>query len=691
MDLFDLQFEAIKARINFLVAEIKKHDRLYYDQAQPEISDAEYDQLYRELVELEQQYPQFVRDDSPTKRVGGSAAGELPKIKHRYPMLSLQNTYHIDEVREFVNAEKHIGHPVSEWMCELKIDGIAVSLTYQDGALRQAASRGDGEVGEDITQAIRTIQAIPVTLTDPKPEGIVEIRGEVYMTRDDLERENELRAERGEAPAANPRNYTAGSLKLLDVSEIARRPLRIYLYHIPVSGNLTIQSQSEALDQLERWGFPVNPNRKLCKSLDEVEQYWQDWQNQRYTLPYNIDGTVVKVNRYEEQREFGMTARVPKWALAFKFPTEQVITKLLSVEWSVGRTGVVTPVANLEPVLIGGTVVQRASLYNEDYIEKKGLRLNDMVKLEKGGEIIPKIVGVETSHDENELVVVPINCPSCNDPLTKKINEKSLRCTNETCPAQALQKISHYVARAAMNIEGIGEKAAELLLTNGIIHDIADLYTLTPEKLTGLEGIGEKTITGWLEQIELSKRQSFDRFLFGLGIRMIGEEQARRLAGDFGNLRELMAAGREELYRRYAADPKKKKVELVWVEELLSAFSHDTFGSLIDRLEQAGVEAVARTQLAESEGDRELMTGQVFVFTGSLLRKREEAEELVRKLGGRASATVTKTTTVVVAGEAAGSKRKKAEELNIPVIDEATFENWLTTGVAPLAFRNKKS
>ena len=683
MDLFEPEKQTAHKRIEELIVELSRHDKLYYVDAAPEITDVQYDALYRELQDLEKQFPDLIRSDSPTQRISTAQTTELAKIRHRVPMLSLQNTYNLDEVKDFVNAEKYIGHPVTEWMCELKIDGVAYSLTYEDGVFTRAASRGDGEVGEDITAAIRTLKTLPLKL-NPAPKGVIEVRGEVYMTRDDLVRENELRVERGELPAANPRNYAAGSLKLLDAGEIAKRPLKMFAYHLAFTETEQVAAQSEALDLLDKWGFPTNQHRRLCHDLDEVQRFWEHWREAKETLPYNIDGVVVKVNRFVEQREFGMTARVPKWALAYKFPTERVVTKLLSVEWSVGRTGVVTPVANLEPVWIGGTTVQRASLYNEDAIAELGLRIDDNVFVEKGGEIIPKVVGIATSTDSGDVIVAPANCPSCNELLIRKEGEKSLRCPNENCPAQAQQRISHFVSRKAMDIEGIGEKAIELLLSKGIVNNIADLYELSAEKLQGLEGIAEKTIALWLTEIETSKKQPFERLLYALGIRLIGEEQARRIASGFPNVRSLMTAGREGLYTRYG-DSKKKNFSLLWIEELLSAFSRDTFGALIERLDKAGVEAISKSALTEAKADRALLSGQIFVFTGSLQMKREEAEELVRQLGGKASATVTKTTTVVVAGDAAGSKRAKAELLGIPVINEQMFHQWIETGTAPLA------
>ncbi|MDK9701190.1 MAG: NAD-dependent DNA ligase LigA [bacterium] len=734
MDLFDDIRREKRKRIDALVTELQRHDRLYYVDAKPVLSDAEYDLLYRELVDLEQEFPDLIRPDSPTRRVGSSLSDDLPQIKHLVPMLSLQNVYFAKtkndctEIEEFFqSSEKTIGNPISGFICELKIDGIAVSLTYSDGILVKAASRGNGEVGEDITAAIRTIRQLPLQLHNA-PSGTIEIRGEVYMTRTDFEEANRLRVESGDAPAANPRNFAAGSLKLLDVPEIAKRPLRIACYALGAS-DTPFATQQEFLETLHEWGLPTEPHWKFCADLQAVQAYWEDWNSveRRQTLPFNIDGIVVKVNAIREQEALGMTARAPKWAVAYKFPTEQAITRLLSVEWSVGRTGVVTPVANLEPVLLGGTTVQRASLYNEDYIREKGLRIGDLVQVEKGGEIIPKVVKVADS----QPVEVPSACPVCNGELFREEEEKSLRCVNELCPAQQQQRIEHYVARDAMDIDGIGSKAVELLLSRGIVTNVADLYDLTPDKLQGLEGIGEKTIEQWLGQIEASKQQPFERFLFAMGIRLVGEEQARVIAQRYPNLRALMKATRTELYDQFWVSKQKSdehwleelleqhrrdlatvvseseqldrmmdtlakrlkqrlgerktKKELAWLEELLLAFAHPGFRDIIDRLERSGVQAVALSTRQGPKLESYMLQGHTFLFTGKISMERSEAENLARLHGGSVAGSFTNAVTILVAGDGAGSKLTKAQARNLPILSEDEYLQWVSSGTVPVA------
>jgi len=648
--------------------EIDRHNRLYHVEDRPEISDQEYDQLMRELRDLEELFPDMVTPDSPTQRVGGEPLPFFEKVEHKSPMLSLGNAFGADDLRDFDRRVKSaLGNQQVRYMCELKIDGLAISLHYENGIFIRGATRGDGQVGEDITQNLRTIRSIPLRL--PRPLTL-EARGEAYMPKRAFEKLNKEREERGEALFANPRNSAAGSLRQLDPKIAASRQLDTFIYGLGELVGETVESHSEGLNLLESLHFKVNPERRVFDDMEDVIEFINGWTVKRPELPYEIDGMVIKVDSYAQQQELGFTAKSPRWAIAYKFPAEEAVTVLEGIEVTVGRTGAVTPTALLKPVSLAGTTVKRASLHNEDIIREKGLLIGDHVVVKKAGDIIPEIVAVllERRTGNEQPFSMPTHCPECGSELLRIEEEVALRCVNQSCPALAREGMIHFVSRQAMNIEGLGEKVIAQLFESGLIANVADLYDLHEKRdqLLQMERMGEKSVDNMLAAIEGSKENSVERLIFGLGIRLVGAKAARVLAEHFGDIDGIMNASEEELTQIDEIGPKM-------AASIVNYFSLPQSREIIDRLKQAGVNMTykgART----AEGVDSPFAGKTIVLTGTLAQmSRTEAEEKIALLGGKITGSVSKKTDIVIAGEKAGSKLEKAEKLGITVLDEAAF------------------
>ncbi len=664
--------EKAREEIERLRREIRRHDYLYYVLAQPEISDYQYDMLLKRLEALEQQYPEFITPDSPTQRVGGEPTKEFPVVRHRKPMLSLSNTYNEAEVREFDRRVRSLLNPGEpyEYVCELKIDGVAVSLVYENGLLVRGVTRGDGEQGDDITNNIKTIRSIPLRLeTDREDLLNIEVRGEVYYPTPEFEKLNQERIAAGEPPFANPRNSAAGTLKLQDPRIVAQRPLRIFCYYLDqIADTPTIQTHFQALETLEQLRFPVNPHRRLCKTIDEVIEYWREWSGKKEELPYEIDGVVVKVNSLEQQRRLGATAKSPRWAIAFKFATEQAETRLVDIRWQVGRTGIVTPVAHLEPVQLLGTTISRATLHNMDEIQRLDVRIGDYVIIEKGGEIIPKIVRVVKEKRPRGTAPYrpPTRCPVCHTPLVRPPGEVALMCENVACPAQVAGRIAHFASRRAMDIEGLGEKVVDLLLRANLIRDYGDLYYLKAEDIAPLERMGEKSAANLIAAIEASKSRPLARLIFGLGIRYVGEEAARLLANHFHSLDKIREADEEEL----AAVP---GIGEITARSVKAFFSREENLKVLEKLRRAGL-PFTETVAEEAPLQDERFAGKTFVLTGALDNfTREEATRLIEARGGKVTSSVSRKTDYVLVGKDPGSKYRKAQELGVPILTEEEF------------------
>lgn len=663
--------EKIREEIEKLRAEINRHDYLYYVLAQPEISDQQYDMLMKRLEELEKKYPQFISPDSPTQRVSGEPTKIFPVVRHRKPMLSLANTYNEEEIRDFDRRVKSLLAPNEsyEYVCELKIDGLAVSLIYENGIFQRAATRGDGEQGDDVSKNVKTIRSLPLRLHTSKDfVKNIEVRGEVYLHREDLIQLNKERVENGELPFANPRNAAAGSLKLQDPRLVAQRPLKMFCYWIePLSENHPIKTHYDGLHILRELRFPVNPHYRLCKNISEVIQFWDEWQKKREEIPYDIDGIVVKVNLLQQQLRLGSTAKSPRWAIAFKFQTEQTETQLKDIVWQVGRTGVVTPVAILEPVQLLGTTVSRATLHNAEELQRLDVRIGDYVVLEKGGDVIPKVVKVVLEKRKSHLkpYIPPTTCPVCRSPLIRETGEVALRCTNVGCPEQVARRIEHFASRRAMDIEGLGEKIIDLLLKNGLIKDYGDLYFLQHEQIANLERLGDKSARKLLEAVEKSKKRPLERVIFALGIPYVGEGAARLLAQNFHSLDALSKASEEQID------------SIAGIGET-TAHSVHTFlvnpdnQKVIKKLKEAGVNLQETRQMERKEV--EAVKDKVFVFTGGLSGlSRDEAADLVRQKGGKVASSVSTQTDFVVVGDEPGSKYQKALQLGIKILSEEEF------------------
>ena len=667
-----MDIEQAKQEIERLRKLINQYDYEYYVLVQPSISDYEYDMLMKKLEALEAQFPELKTPDSPTQRVSGQPTKEFPVVRHRKPMLSLSNTYNEAEIRDFDRRVRSLLEPDEpyEYVCELKIDGVAMSLIYENGLLSRAVTRGDGEQGDDVTNNVKTIRSIPLSLKPDNPVYLnIEVRGAIYYPKKEFQKLNEERIAAGEPPFANPRNSAAGTLKLQDSRIVAKRPLRMFCYYLDglEDGQLPLKTHFEALEMLRQLRFPVNPHARLCKTVDEVIAFWKEWETKRESLPYEIDGVVVKVNSFEQQARLGTTAKSPRWAIAFKFTTEQVETVLEDIQWQVGRTGIVTPVAHLKPVQLLGTVVKRATLHNIDEIERLDVRIGDTVVIEKGGEIIPKIIRVvkEKRPPESRPYQAPKECPVCQSPLVRPEGEVALVCENVGCPAQVAGKVAHFASRKAMDIEGLGEKVVTLLLENGLIKDYGDLYYLKAEDIAQLERMGEKSANNLIAAIEESKNRPLARLIFGLGIRYVGEGAAKLLASHFHSLDALMKADKSTLAEIDGIGEKT-------AESIRDFFDTPSNIDIIEKLRRAGLK-FSETP-SEPTATNPNISGKTFVFTGALSHfTREEAEEMVEKLGGKASKSVSKKTDYVVAGSDAGSKLAKAKQLGVKVLSEAEF------------------
>ncbi|GIV08754.1 MAG: DNA ligase [Fimbriimonadales bacterium] len=673
--------EQAQARIAELRTLVEYHNYRYYVLDQPEISDEAYDALFRELQRLEAQFPDLITPDSPTQRVGASPLSAFPEHQHREVMLSLDNAFSEEELLAFDQRVKRfldLPHPTDiEYTCELKIDGLAVSLTYENGMLTVGATRGDGARGENVSPNIRTVRQIPLRLQSGNslfdvPPPIVEVRGEVYLSYQEFERINHERAQAGEPLFANPRNAAAGSLRQLDSRITAKRRLRFWAYGIGYCEGAAFATQWDALQQLKAWGFPVNPNTRRVSNIQGALAFCQEWSRRRAELDYATDGVVVKVNRADLQKRLGATTRAPRWAVAYKYPAEQATTTVTQVRWQVGRTGVLTPVAIMEPVQVGGVTVSRATLHNIDYIREKDIRVGDRIVIQRAGEVIPEVLYVRTEarNGDETPIESPSQCPVCGAQVERAADEAALRCINLACPAQIVERIRHFTSRNAMNIEGIGDKWVQRLFELGYIKDPADLYSLHQHRdaLIQLERSGEKLVSNLLRAIEKSKQNSLERLIFALGIRHVGEHAARLLAEHLGSLDALMNANEAQIMQIHGMGSETAR-------EVVEFFARPENRAVIEKLRQAGV----RMETERKERTSTPFAGMTFVFTGELQSyTREQAETLVRELGGRTTSSVSKATTYVVAGPGAGSKLQKAQELGVPILDEAGFLQMLS-------------
>ena len=643
---------------------MRRHEHLYYVVDQPEIADAEYDRLERELRELEAQFPDLVTPDSPTQRVGEKPSDSFPTWPHRVPMLSLDNTYNEEELREFERRIfRQLGEREIDYVAEPKIDGLSMALHYEDGRLVRGVTRGDGVRGDDVTPNVRAIKSVPLTLSGEGVPRRLEVRGEVFLPRARFDAINREREEREEEPYANPRNVASGTMKNLDARVVALRGLRIYVYSVVEAEGAAIRSQWEALEKMRGWGLKTHPDSRLCHGLGEVLAFCAEWQQKRDDLQYDIDGVVVKVSSFALQEELGYTSKFPRWAIAYKYPARQATTVVRAIEVYVGRTGKFTPVAHLDPVPLAGSTVARATLHNEEEVARKDVRVGDTVLIEKGGDVIPKVVKVVEAKrpPDTQPWAPPEKCPVCQTLAVKPEGEVDRRCPNASCPAQIEQRLRHYAGRHAMDIEGLGDVLVHQLAEKGLVRDFADLYRLTLDDLVGLERMAEKSGQNLLAQIEVSKSRELRRLLFGLGIRFVGERAAVLLARHFGSVNALAAAPVEEIEAIYEIGPVVARSVRDWLD-------HDENQRLVARLQEAGVrteEAGAASPTAQT------MKGQQFVLTGALERMtRDEAKAAIEARGGRVTSSVSKKTTAVVVGKDPGSKAEKAAELGVSRLTE---------------------
>ncbi|EQC2033235.1 NAD-dependent DNA ligase LigA [Listeria innocua] len=662
---------ADKKRYEELINILDQYSYDYYVIDNPTVEDAEYDQKMQELLKIEEAHPEWVTPESPSKRVGGEVLEGFKKVEHDTPMLSLGNAFNRDDLADFDRRIRDkVGDDIS-YMCELKIDGLAVSFQYENGKYKQGATRGDGTVGEDITANLRTIRSIPMKL---KKAYSIEVRGEAFMPKRSFQKLNEIREEEGQMLFANPRNAAAGSLRQLDTKIAASRNLDIFLYAVADFGEMGVETHSEGLDMLETLGLKVNKERRLCSNLEEVYAYIDEWTEKRASLAYDIDGIVLKLNNLEQQRQMGTTVKSPRWSIAYKFPAEEVPTKLLDIELNVGRTGVITPTAVLEPVRVAGTTVSRASLHNEDLITEKDIRIGDTVLIKKAGDIIPEVIKsiTEERNGSEEPFHMPKNCPTCDSELVRLEEEVALRCINPKCPAQIKEGLIHFVSRNAMNIDGLGEKVIIQLFSMHLIKDVADLFFLSKEKLLELERMGEKSVTNLLASIEASKQNSLEKLLFGLGIRHVGAKAAKSLAVHFETMDNLKIADKETLTSINDIGEKM-------ADSIVTYFANEEVHDLLEELKRAGVNMTYTGPKLENMSEEELVfAGKTVVLTGKLEKlTRNDAKALIESLGGNVSGSVSKKTDVVVAGSDAGSKLAKAEELAIPIWSEEDLIEYL--------------
>ncbi|AQP62576.1 DNA ligase (NAD(+)) LigA [Listeria monocytogenes] len=662
---------ADKKRYEELINILDQYSYDYYVIDNPTVEDAEYDQKMQELLKIEEAHPEWVTPESPSKRVGGEVLEGFKKVAHDTPMLSLANAFNQEDLADFDRRIRDkVGDDIA-YMCELKIDGLAVSLQYENGKYKQGATRGDGTIGEDITANLRTIRSIPMKL---QKDYSIEVRGEAFMPKRSFQKLNEIREEEGQMLFANPRNAAAGSLRQLDTKIAASRNLDIFLYAVADFGEMGVETHSAGLDMLETLGLKVNKERRLCNSLEEVYAYIEEWTEKRAGLAYDIDGIVLKLNNLEQQRQMGNTVKSPRWSIAYKFPAEEVPTKLLDIELNVGRTGVITPTAVLEPVRVAGTTVSRASLHNEDLITEKDIRIGDTVLIKKAGDIIPEVIKsiTEKRSGSEEPFHMPKNCPACDSELVRLEEEVALRCINPKCPAQIKEGLIHFVSRNAMNIDGLGEKVIIQLFSQHLIKDVADLFFLSKEKLLELERMGEKSVTNLLASIEASKQNSLEKLLFGLGIRHVGAKAAKSLAIHFDTMDNLKVADKETLTSINDIGEKM-------ADSIVTYFANEEVHDLLEELKRAGVNMTYTGPKLEDMSEEELVfTGKTVVLTGKLEKlTRNDAKALIESLGGNVSGSVSKKTDVVVAGSDAGSKLAKAEELAIPIWSEEDLIEYL--------------
>ena len=672
--------EVASTKIEQLVNEIQQHNYNYYVLSTPTIEDYDFDLMLKELEKLEVEFPDLVRPDSPTLRVGGAPTKNFNTVVHKYPMLSLANTYSEAELQDFDTRVRKVTGDDVEYVCELKYDGLSIGLTYKNGILDQAVTRGDGIQGDDVTNNVRTIKSIPLKLYGDYPDDF-EIRGEIFMNIDGFDKMNAEREDEGEQPFANPRNAASGSMKMQDPSEVAQRPLDCFLYYIP-GNQLDIATHYESIQAAAKMGLKVSKNIAVCRNTDEIFEFINDWSEGREHLNYEIDGIVIKVNSITQQRQLGFTAKNPRWAISYKFKAERVETVLNSIDYQVGRTGAVTPVANLAPVQLAGTIVKRASLHNADIIKALDVRIGDHVFVEKGGEIIPKIVGVNIDKrkpDTNPVEFIN-NCPECRTPLTKHKDEAAHYCPNEDhCPPQIKGKLEHFISRKAMNIDSLGEGKIEMLYDNHLVLNVADFYNLQPEMLIGLEKIipgkdgkkdkkisfQEKTVNNIIFGIEKSKQVSFDRVLFGLGIRFVGATVAKKLAGHYRNIEDLKNATFEEL-------TEVDEIGVRIAESIINWFSKPEHNAVIEKLAEAGLQL----ELNDSDGiTSNILEGKSFVVSGVFENhSRDEIKALVEQYGGKNTSSISAKTGYLIAGSNMGpAKKTKAEKLGVPIISEEDF------------------
>jgi DNA ligase (NAD+) len=645
--------------IEKLREELRRHEHLYYVLDQPEISDAEYDALIRRLQELETQHPELASPDSPTQRVGGKPREGFVKVEHSSAMLSLDNALNEDELREFDRRVRDLlaGEPF-RYTAELKMDGLSMAAHFQDGKFTQAVTRGDGRVGEEVTENARTIRSLPLRVKTTLPS--FEVRGETVMNRRAFERLNAERDDAGLSRFANPRNAAAGSLRVLEPQITASRRLEYYTYFLLAGGKPARPSHWESLEELARMGFKVNEHRRLCDGVDAVLAFCSHWEERRDELPYEIDGVVVKVDSIEQQQRLGFTAKAPRWAIAYKYPARQAVTVVEGIEVQVGRTGALTPVARLKPVVVSGVTVSRATLHNEDEIERLGLQIGDAVVIERSGDVIPKVVRVHELGSYRKPFQMPASCPVCGGAVTREEGEAASRCINSNCSARLKETILHFASRGVMNIDGVGEALVDQLVDRGLVESVADLYSLTEEKLLTLERMGKKSAGNIIRNIENSKKNPLPRVIGALGIRFVGERTALFLAEAFGSLDAIAAAGLEVLQEAEEVGPRI-------AESIFQFFREPRNRQLIDRLREAGLQFAYQSQRPKAGP----LKGMTFVLTGTLPNlNREEAKRLIELAGGKVAGSVSKKTTYVVAGADAGSKLAKAEELGVKVVDE---------------------
>ena len=669
-------------RIVELSDKIREHNYKYYVLSNPEISDYSYDMLLEELISLEKEYPNLAETDSPTQQVGGAVTKEFRQVAHRFPMLSLSNTYSEQEIRDFNDRIRKLIDGDVEYVCELKIDGVAIGLTYENGRLVQAVTRGDGIRGDDVTRNIKTIRSIPLRLHGRGFPDNFEIRGEIYMPHSSFKQLNEQKIENGEEMFANPRNAASGSIKMQDSAEVSKRKLDCFLYYF-LAGSNPFKTHYECLMAAKSWGFRISEFVVRCKGIEDIFEYIKTWNTARYDLPFNIDGVVIKVNNIHQQELLGWTAKSPRWAIAYKFKAEQVSTRLLSVDFQIGRTGTVTPVANLQPVLLAGTIVKRATLHNADVIENLGIRIDDTVFVEKGGEIIPKITGIDISKRSSGSRPLEFirRCPECNSLLVRQEGESAWYCPNDSgCPPQIKGRLEHFISRRAMNIESLGEGKIGILFERGLVHDVADLYDLSFDKLIGISrtykgsddkkeriiSFREKTVKNILQGIENSKQVGFERVLYALGIRFVGETIAKKLAIQLRTIDSLMTSdfqtltGVEEVGEKIA-------------QSIIRYFTDPENKIIIDRLKKAGIQFGINPSMVTVKSDR--LKGLVFVVSGIFgMFSRDDLKRIIEEHGGKNAGSVSSKTSYLVAGSNMGpEKRKKAEKAGIPIISETAF------------------